>query len=442
MAVWSEVNYTEAKREGRFGAEFWKPESLEPLRKDRNWHLIGDLLTSVQYGISREMSEEPVGLPIYRMNEMDGLFLSIPEKYVTLKSGEYDAFSLAVGDVLFNRTNSFKYVGRTGILKEPIRAVFASYLIRLVTDTEKLLPEYLTVYLNTPTGIGQVKRRAMESINQANVSGSEIRRVPIPLMPMSFQCAIAKIVDEAAEKRIKARELYAQAQTLLLSELGLGDVDLSPTLFYEREYSEAREAARLDAEFFQPKYDRAVNMLSTKRYKPLCDVASIRKGRQASVSDEDEGRPYASIKDISGFLIEPDGYTTDTGLVFLEPGNLALAITGATIGKVGINASPHSIAICGDLLTIGSDEIPFGFLQAVMGSPMIQCLCEKHTSGATNGHLAPRDVASFPIPILSTSSMMAVHVSVTKAITARDESRHLMDEAKRLVEEAVLGEKP
>ena len=288
--LWSSVRFSEARREDRFGAEFWKPEYLEPLKKDRNWQLIGDLLQGVQYGISREMNEDGVGLPIFRMNEMEGLFLSSPEKHVLLEEGEDALFSLSPGDVLFNRTNSLKYVGRTGILKEPLRAVFASYLIRLVPDARRLLPEYLTVYLNTPTGIGQVERRAMESINQANVSGSEIRKVPIPVMPMAFQNSVAKAVDAAGERRIQARKTYALAEELLLSELGLGSTDLSSPLLYERDFSEAHQSRRFDAEYFQPKYYALIDAIQrTARYRVLREIATYcERGLQPQYDEEGE----------------------------------------------------------------------------------------------------------------------------------------------------------
>jgi len=116
----------------------------------------------------------------------------------------------------------------------------------------------------------------------------------------------------------------------------------------------------------------------------------------------------------------------------------ALAITGATIGKVALNASNNEIAISGDLLGIESHELPPEYLQVVLASPMVQFLCECYTTGATNGHLAPDAVKNFPIPILSDSIIRDISEKVKNAITARDEFLHLIQKTKTLLENAIF----
>lgn len=269
MAVWSEVSFREARDHNRFSAEYWRPEYLEPLHKSLPWQSLGNVLRGVQYGISREMNEENVGVPCFRMNEMDTVFLSRPQKSMVVTEDEQRQFMLRKGDVLFNRTNSLKFVGRTGYCDQDTEAVFASYLMRLLPDESHLLPEFLAVYLNTSVGIGQVKRRAMESINQANVSGSEVKLVPIPLFSMAFQKRIADFVHSASEQRHAAGCAYADAEALLQSALGLDELDLTPQLFYERRYSEVEEVGRFDAEYFNPRTQNIIAALSHDVYQSL-----------------------------------------------------------------------------------------------------------------------------------------------------------------------------
>jgi hypothetical protein len=170
--------------------------AFEPTSKYK-WSRIGNLLKKCQYGISISMNETQKGYPIFRMNEIEDCFLTVAAKYAPISKAEFSAFKLSYNDILFNRTNSFDFVGRTGILKQETDSVFASYLIRIVPNEEYILPEFLTIYLNTQFGIGQVKRRAMHSINQANVSASELKRVFIPLIDIHLQQEIADIVNEA-----------------------------------------------------------------------------------------------------------------------------------------------------------------------------------------------------------------------------------------------------
>ena len=123
------------------------------------------------------MNEVGIGYPIYRMNEIHHLLCDIEaSKYANITKEDLTNFKLHNGDVLFNRTNSFEWVGRTGIYyqNDEIDRVFASYLVRFSPDISIILPEYLTTFLNTKYGVWDIKRRARQSINQTNVNPEEV----------------------------------------------------------------------------------------------------------------------------------------------------------------------------------------------------------------------------------------------------------------------------
>ena len=52
-------------------------------------------------------------------------------------------------DVLFNRTNSAEWVGKTAIYKGERPAIFAGYLIRINRIEDLLDANFITYYLNT-----------------------------------------------------------------------------------------------------------------------------------------------------------------------------------------------------------------------------------------------------------------------------------------------------
>jgi len=127
---------------------------------------IGDCLLSSQYGISVAMNEDKKGYPIYRMNEIHNLLCDLNvNKCADITQEEAEIFKLHDKDVIFNRTNSFEWVGRTGIYyqNDNIDRIFASYLVRFIPNADILLPEYLTTYLNTKYGMWDIKRRARQS---------------------------------------------------------------------------------------------------------------------------------------------------------------------------------------------------------------------------------------------------------------------------------------
>jgi len=249
----------------------WDSEYLcyEPCKNSKLKYLpIGDIWVKSQYGISIEMNEDGNGTQIYRMNEITNMFCDRNvNKYAKIGREEIDAFKLIDRDVLFNRTNSQIFVGRTGIFREfsENEFIFASYLIRLKVDERKVLPEYLTSFLNTKYGELDVKRRARISINQSNVNAEEIKRVEIPIVDFKLQSQIRNAFDIAFSLVNKSEKIYKDSEIILLSELGLLDWRPKHALSFVRKYSETEQAGRIDAEYFQPKYDEIVKAI--KNYK-------------------------------------------------------------------------------------------------------------------------------------------------------------------------------
>lgn len=452
MAVWSVIPFSLASKERRFGAEFWMPEYLDPLRQDRNWVPIGELVKSCQYGISREMNEEGIGVPIYRMNEMDDLFLSTPAKNVIVSDSEYKEFQLSIGDVLFNRTNSFKFVGRTGILKDPIDAVFASYLIRLLPDTACLLPEYLTVYLNCPTGIAQVKRRAMESINQTNVSASEIKKVPIPLFPLTFQEEIAAIVDQAAELRRHAKRFYQRAEEELLDELRLSQLDLSSDLFGVRTYAETAELKRFDAEHFQPIYWRITNLCRKYEggYQEIGDLMeSITNGVESRYFVE-YGVPYIRVGDmqnlrintVSAEKIPQEEAQALLPKIRLKVGDVLTARSGS-IGQAVVVTKPDIDSVLSShlmRLRLRNDSpIQSTYLALFLSSfPGVKQIL-MHSNGGIVPEISQPNLKRIVVPILSKQAQERITNLVFNSHEAEDESKRLLEKAKQTVENMIIG---
>ena len=135
---------------------------------------LDSLLIEKRYGISTSLSEDPIGIPVLRMNnlvkgEIDFTDLKYSEREDARK------LTLDDGDVLFNRTNSIDYVGRTAIYRYSGKPVsFASYLVRLVPDNARLCPEYLNLCLNDGENQIRVKQFATIGVQQANVNPTNL----------------------------------------------------------------------------------------------------------------------------------------------------------------------------------------------------------------------------------------------------------------------------
>lgn len=173
---------------------------------------LGSVVQETQYGLSINAGSDGQ-YPILRMmNIENGLCVENDIKYVDLTEKDFEAYRLVQGDVLFNRTNSYELVGRTGVYELEGDHVFASYLVRIKTNREKLEPKFLTLYLNSDFGRRQVLAYATKAVSQANVNASNLLRVRLPLPPLDVQqrvladIAHAKFAEEAVVARCSSVE--------------------------------------------------------------------------------------------------------------------------------------------------------------------------------------------------------------------------------------------
>ncbi len=252
-----------------------------------------------------------------------------------------------------------------------------------------------------------------------------------------------------AHLRSSAESAYEEAQRLLESELGLDKLTFQKPMGYTERFSivglrDTFLAGRVDAQCFAPDALFYENWLHTHAQ---CDrlgslVRSPVKGcQQADIANG--STDYCSIKHIFGReLIDVSKCSPPTDTPTAELENLLLAITGATIGKVGIVKRYERLAFSGDLLCLRSaEQIDPHYLLLALDHRLGQVQFLRWITGSTNGHLAPQNVARVLVPRLNTETEAKIVALVQSSLSNRRESDELLEQAKtnveQLIEEAV-----
>lgn len=193
-------------------------------------------IAQTQYGLSVPMNEEGKGFKIFRMGEVqEGQLIDTGRmKYADIHAREFEQYKLRTGDVLFNRTNSFELVGKTGIFDLEGDYCFASYLVRLNLDRSKVLPEFLNYFMNSDQFQRDVKEKASKSINQANINATilsnELIHFPASLAEQKRIVGIlakalkgiATAKDNAENNLQNTRALYENYLQSVFSKRGAG----------------------------------------------------------------------------------------------------------------------------------------------------------------------------------------------------------------------------
>jgi len=447
---YSVVNYKTVKEKDDFR---WDGEFLcfEPKKNPKyKYAQVKDVLKFAQYGISIEMNEEGRGYKIYRMNEISDMFCDLEvDKYADIEEKEMKKFVLKNEDVLFNRTNSQVFVGRTGIFKKfsDESLIFASYLVRFRPNIEKILPEYLTTFLNTKYGVQDVKRRARISINQSNVSSSELQKVEIPLLSINFQNKLEPLFDRAFQLILNSKSLYSQAEQLLLSELGLLDWKLKHELAFVKNFSDTREAQRFDAEYFQPKYKEIVDVV--KKYKggfiELGKVAKTKRGSLISDTfyNENDGTPYIRGADFSsGFLSNDKIVYIDNSFVLktetkIRKGDIVFALIGTVGSSALVDENFDEAFISNNIGKITAKIYNSTVLQVLLHSIVGKLYFEKEQTQTAQPKISDKDIHKFILPRLENKIEKEIERKYFESQKLKKLSKSLLEIAKRGVEIAI-----
>ncbi|MCK5232836.1 MAG: restriction endonuclease subunit S, partial [Desulfobulbaceae bacterium] len=183
----------------------WKKKYKEPdapgnvdFKAPYSWSLatVKQLAERVQYGSSSKTSEDERGVPVLRMgNIFEGELFLNKLKYLPKDHKEFPGLLLEADDLLFNRTNSPELVGKTATYTgKPAPCSFASYLIR-VRLLEGVNPQFLSYYINSLYGRQWIKSVVSQQVGQANVNGTKLQALTVPVPPRREQNALVTEVE-------------------------------------------------------------------------------------------------------------------------------------------------------------------------------------------------------------------------------------------------------
>ena len=167
-----------------------KPHYPFELPKGWKWCKLEDIAYDLMYGTS-EKSSRLGKVPVLRMgniNREGGL----DWKDLVYSNNEEDIekFKLLHNDLLFNRTNSSEWVGKTAIYKGERPAIYAGYIIRLRTIFVNA--DYINFVMNSQYHRNWCNDVKTDAVNQSNINAQKLSFFRVPLPPIEEQKRIVK----------------------------------------------------------------------------------------------------------------------------------------------------------------------------------------------------------------------------------------------------------
>ena len=202
-----------------------------------SWEIskLEQVAESFQYGTSVKCDYEIEGKPVLRIPNVVGGYINTCDlKYGKPKKNEIDTHKLINGDLLFVRTNGTKAnSGRCSLYRGELGndCYFASYLIRVRVDRDKLFPAFLDQYSRTAIGTSFLSGQAIRTADgKFNINTGTLKRMIVPKPDTEQQVEIANVasyLNDKANNFLLLKEKYNELFQTLLHQLMTAKIRVS-----------------------------------------------------------------------------------------------------------------------------------------------------------------------------------------------------------------------
>ncbi|MDA8926342.1 restriction endonuclease subunit S [Gammaproteobacteria bacterium] len=198
---------------------------------------IGDVLSVIQNGVNCNQDKSGKGLKITRIETIADANINFNKTgFSNLDENQKQKAALNKGDILFSHINSPIHVGKTAIYDGSEPLYHGINLLRLNT-IYGVDSNYFNFFLQSLFWSGYWRRTAKQSVNQASVNQTDIKKIPFAYPPLAEQERIVAKLDTAfaeidgAIEKAQAKEKEIQKLKASLLNISLSsDAVASETL--------------------------------------------------------------------------------------------------------------------------------------------------------------------------------------------------------------------
>ncbi|KKM17493.1 hypothetical protein LCGC14_1675210 [marine sediment metagenome] len=441
MAVWSQVSVGFVIEADRFDGEYYKPDALVAIRRiaekgGQELASMADILT----GRTPSDYDDDGCLSVVRSGDLVApLIYPTCERPFLKAQPSHDRFRLRRGDILISSIGMGS-IGKISLVVDATDLITVSEVTILRDAT--IPPELLFTYLASSTGQSQIEREITGATGQQHLLKSKVGRILIPAALNDIGSALRNMVQETYERQEAGRVAYTAAESLLESALGLDKVDLTPRLFYEVEHSGVTKAKRFDAEYFTPREQNLIASLS-RDHRTLADVARLATRRFRP--KEDTEFHYIEIGDVTGCGTADSrpvpGVSAPSRAQWIVCSGDVITTTVRPIRRLSAIIKPEQTGfVCSSgFAVLEPTGIEPEVLLTYLRLPLVCELLDLHTTASMYPAISTTDLMRIPISLPDESTRDRIVANIRESFIARREARCRLHEAKRIVEEAILG---
>ena len=439
---YSIVNYSEVAEntDFRLAAEYYHPLSLEIHRKIRDNGGIPFFDCITKFSSGKNLPQTVDGkFKFIRTQNIKPILVSDSGMSFTDSLDELTE----IGELLFVRVGAG--VGNSSVVTpKSVNSTVSDNVLRI--KIRGLNPFFLCCFFNSTLGQTYFSR-VFKGTARGLISRENFRDIFIPQFSHGFQSLIEKLCLKTDSLQEKSGFKYHEAQTLLLAELGLTNWQPKQQLSFVKNFSDTERAERIDADYFQPKYDEIVNAIREYPggWDTLENLVTLKKcvevGSKAYLED---GIPFVRVSNLSPFEITQEKYISEelyTEIKEHQPQKGEILFSkDATPGiAYHLREQPAKMIPSSGILRLKnrSDRVNNEYLTLVLNSILTQEQINRDVAGSVILHWRPDQVAGTVIPVLPQEKQTEIQEKVIESFRLRQQAKDLLEHAKRAVEIAI-----
>lgn len=448
----SYIKYTDILEARRYDAEYFKPFNLlaEKLITNSNFSYLENLGKFIigPFGSTVKVEdyiEEKNYKYIRGKDVKNGVLSDIDNSAITKeKFDSLSKYHLKNNDILITVVGT---LGNVAIYRDSFGpAIFSCK--STVFRSNKINPEFLMIFLDTKYGKSLLMRNERGAI-QKGFNLPDLKQIPVPIFSDEFYKSINSLVTLSHQKQTQSKQLYREAEQLLLAELGLLDYLVKHSLWFTTTKNEVSEAHRYDSEYFQPKYTEIIKKIEEYEggYFKLSDKNYAKISRGSLIPDSfynsEKGSPYIRGADFSSGILGSDKLVfiddsfRKTRETMVKENDIVFALIGSVGATAIVPKDFDSSFISNNTGKISIKNFDSIVLQIIFQSIIGKLQFEKEKTQTAQPKISSDQVGNFKIPLIKPSIQKKIAEKIQESHRLRIESKDLLEEAKRKVEKEI-----
>jgi len=402
-------------------------------------------------------TEKENGIPFLRVQNLSptGILEFDDCKYINEEThnGMLKRSQVSAGDLLVKITG----VGRmavASVVPDGFEGNINQHVCVIKTGSKET-SETLAAFLNSDIGEKLASRRSTGGTRPA-LDYPALLSIPIIEDERILQLT-AKVIEQKKQNEVEAEKLLASIYDYLLKELGITlpvppENTLKNRMFVTQ--LSVVSGGRFDPNYHQSYFQNVFDSFKNGKYEcsPLRKYTSFQAGYAFKSTDylEQSECLLITIKSIRQNQIDiSDATFLPTDFYNLYPdfqikeNDLLIAMTGATIGKVGIYNKPQKSLLNQRNGIIRPEKMNSIYLMSLLNLSIFQILILRNSNGGAQPNISETDIMriSIPIPPLDKQKEIADHITAIRqqAQQLKDKTKEALAQASRKIENILLN---